>query len=241
MKKIIILGSISIFIIIIVVINIPRFWTLYFIKSNFGKKDANWAYVVPVERTIKPLQIVSQNSLAFSTGTLNFQVPWSQLKLEKEMESYLFLTFSGSEDKGIYVSKNAITTSGIIETFIGNDTPESRKLKRLLENNELCFDYALYNEFLNTTPNQASILKPSKELIKIKVLLMLRSFFAGYDAGKIYKFETVTSKGFQFGDPQANQTIRLIIFDNNGKVIEMSIYSARQDEIDFILSTIKFL
>ena len=62
------------------------------------------------------------------------------------------------------------------------------------------------------------------------------------DLGKIYFFETETSRGFQVGEPSTNKYIRLYIFLNSGQEFDIGISSREigritQNDVDMIITS----
>ena len=98
---------------------------------------------------------------------------------------------------------------------------------------------------LYMTPDKISLLKDSKDqyMEKIKLLLVKSSeeFFVG--SGNIYKFETSNIKGFEFVNPELmkqSKHIKVEIFDKNDHQYELQFGGFSQEEIDYVLSSIRF-
>ena len=109
-------------------------------------------------------------------------------------------------------------------------------MKALLGEKNLKLEYDIINLCLNTSPDQATLFTPLKDLVKISTMLVLRAAFI---ADKIYKFSINNLKGFQFVTNENPNFVRVHLFDSKNQHFEITLISVSQDEIDFILSSIK--
>lgn len=241
MKKVFIILLLSVLIIVIGVAISPKIWALYFIKSRYSQIETPWAYIVPIDRTVKSSEDNLSDYPAFTCDDLKFNAPWKELRQKEERENFIFLSFHSGENKGIYMNRGKVTEYKIAESLLGEDPSDAKKLKELIGEQSFKSDYSVFVQSLGTTPDQASIFRSSKELGKAIIMLMLKRVLTEPNIGKIYKFDTTVIRGFQFGDPQENNPVAIKIFNKNGRINRMSIHSANQNEIDFILSSMIIL
>ena len=241
MKKVVIIIFLLVLIIFIGVISFPKIWALHFIKSRYSEIETPWAYIVPIDRTVKSSNANQSDYPAFTCDNLKFNVPWKELRQKEERETFILLSSLSVENKGIYMNRGKVTEYKIAERLLGEDPSDAKRLKELLGDQAFKSDYSVFIESLGTTPDQASIFKSSKDLGRAIIMLMLKRVLTEPNIGKIYKFETKNIRGFQFGDPQENNSVAIEIFNKDGRINRMSIHSANQDEIDFILSSMIIL
>jgi len=241
MKKVLIIVTLLVLIISIGIISLPKIWALHFIKSRFSETETPWAYILPMDRTVKSSKVNLTDYLSFTCDNLKFNVPWKDLRQKKEREAFILLSFHSVKNKGIYMNRGTVTEYKISEGLLGEDPSNAEKLKELMGDQTFKSNYSVFGESLGTTPDQASIFRSSKDLGKAIIMLMLKRILTEPNIEKIYKFETKVIRGFQFGDPQKDNPVAIKIFNNDGRIYRMSIHSANQDEIDFILSSMIIL
>jgi len=220
---------------------LPKIWALHFIKSRYSENETPWAYIVPVDRTVSSSIVNLSDYQSFTCDNLKFNVPWKDLKQKEERKTFIFLSFHSADNKGIYMNRGKVTEFRISERLLGEDPSDAKKLKELIGEQTFKSDYSVFVESLGTTPDQASIFRSSGELGKAIVMLMLKRAFTEPNIEKIYKFETEVIRGIQFGDPQEINPVAIKISNKDGKIHRMSIHSANQEEIDFILSSMIIL
>jgi hypothetical protein len=238
MKKLIISATIFLLILLGLIVYYPNFSLLYLIKSRYSVAKTPWAYIVPIDRNIVRSHSLANSNRPFSFNGLKFRVPWKELRANKKIDTGLFLSFHENQNKGIFVNSSQISVANIRDQLIGKNPSDAISINSLLGNDIFKSEYDLYNQCLSTSPDQTNIFTPKRELGKIFVLLMLKSILTRYDV-KIYRFETIDLKGFQFGDPEKDNEVEAEFFDSNAKLYRMKFISANQNEIDYILSSIE--
>lgn len=238
MKKLIIAAIIFSLILLGLIIYYPNLSLLYLIKSRYSVTKTPWAYVVPIERTLEKSDIGLNSYQTFSFNDLKFRVPWSKPIVNKKIQAGLFLSFLEDQNKGIFVNSTPASVTNIRERLAGENPADAKTIKTLLGNDIFKSEYDIYNQCLRTSPDQVNIFTPKRELGETFVLLMLKSILTGYDV-KIYRFQTMDFKGFQFGDPKTNDEVEVDIFNGKGKMYRMKFISVDQNEIDYILTSIE--
>jgi hypothetical protein len=93
---------------------------------------------------------------------------------------------------------------------------------------------------LRTTPDDVAFLTPKDKLAIIPSMLILKTMYTAY-GNVIYRFSVNDLKCFQFSNPETPAFLRVLVFDNLNRVFIISFIAATQEEIDSILSSIKFL
>lgn len=241
MKKTIIIFSILLTFFIVGLISYPKIWTYHLISSKYSQVETPSAYIVPVSRLVEAPRENFTDYSSYRCDNLKFNAPWKVLREKEERENFMLLTFFSGTKKGIYMNRGKVTEYKIAERLLGDNPLEAKKITQILGAHTLKSNYTIISASYNTTPNQASFFKSSSDLRKIAILLNVKMIFTESTIKKIYKFETKDIKGFQFGDTKDTNTVLVQIFSKYNRIHRMSILSATQEEIDFILSSMKTL
>jgi hypothetical protein len=108
-------------------------------------------------------------------------------------------------------------------------------------------DYAFYQEVLNLTPDRLSIFTPGKKAVGVSVLLILKtSILVPAHATAVYSFSTEDVRGFQFGIPGKDRSVRVVIFDGEDQTVSFLIFRVAggeheitQSEVSRIIASIR--
>lgn len=220
----------------------PRISIYKDMKTKFSKDKTPIAYIVPKERKVINSMDNQESFMELSCEYYKFKVPWTTVK--KEINTKDELLFGFHQNKGVAILPRK--TESDSETINNGENSKKEiqltinKIKELLDGKKRLSQYDIFNLSLNTTPDQISFFTSQTEVQKKYTLLILKALYTSY-GNIIYKFETRNIKGFQFNDPSESDSVSIHFFDRKNRAYRMNIYSADQDEIDFILSTIKFL
>ena len=235
MKKIIL--SISIIVTVLIAGGFflyPRLSIVIPTKMFFSKNKTPEAYIIPVERPIKTsfgdIDPISEHSCEW----FKFKVPWEIIDT-MVLGNSTFFRFINT--KGIVIAKQNENES-IVKSLLGNNNEDAYKMKALLGEENLKSEYDIINLCLNTSPDQATLFTPLKDLVKVPTMLVLKAMFT---ADKIYKFSTNNLRGFQFVTNGDSSFTNVHLFDSKNQVFEIKFVSVSQNEIDFILSSIEML
>lgn len=216
--------------------------------------------LVPVARQLNQ-NFTFQGRQKISTVGLAMNLPWdskiasSQPSNSEGFESNLMKFESG---KGLLIGTQP---NKMIEALTQNPpegfTKESYRqaLETYFGTGSMQSEYQLLKAILETTPPQApnyfSFLnffkrfsndpeKNSKAVGELIAVTLKKVIVVGSPTA-IYAFETTNIKGFQFDIPASDQKSALVnvkFFDINDKAYDLTT-NATQDEIDYILSSIK--
>ena len=108
----------------------------------------------------------------------------------------------------------------------------------LIENGYIDSEFDLYDKSLSITPNKLSIFNSYSETEKKATLLQYKAMYTSY--GKdIFRFHTKHIKGFQFGNPKFENSVRIHLFGNKENKYDVQLFGVNQEEIDLILSSIQ--
>ena len=205
-------------------------------KLYFSKNKTPGAYLIPVSRTLWPVKKEFKTSYNLSCNNFRFAVPW---KLREKTELDRITVFAFVNKKGISISP-LVKDEAILNGYLAEGPSEFQKTKLLFGEENLKSEYTFVNLILHTSPDHASILKPLRNLARIPPLLILKSIYSPL-GDVIYKFRSENLKGFQFGNPQTTENVRVHVFNERGQVFKLHFVRATQDEIDHMLASIEFL
>jgi hypothetical protein len=201
-------------------------------KLHYSRVKTPSAYAVPSDRIVdaRAKDLAFKSSL--SCKWFNFKPPWKLLERREGSASNVFFVFS---DEGIRKGMEIR-----IENILLTSHSEYRKFQQLLDKLNLTSEYLIADFCLRTTPDDAAFLTPKDKLAIIPSMLIWKTMYAAYGS-VIYRFSVNDLKCFQFSNPETPAFVRVLIFDNLNRVFIISFIAATQEEIDSILSSIKFL
>jgi len=102
-------------------------------------------------------------------------------------------------------------------------------------------NYKFSESILATSPDTLSIFVSKNEALADSVLLSLKLTLIVPFKGGIYSFQTPSLRGFQYGDPAVSNGVKLQIFNDKDQEFHIGLKGATQKDIDFILSSVKFI
>jgi hypothetical protein len=234
-KKVIIPVASLIFILGFLIYFSDRLTLVIIAKFVFSKTKTPEAYLIPILREVKLSQKKFKANSILSYKQIKLKAPW-ELREKLDLDLSTFFTFVNK--KGISIEQQS-TDESILQSLLKEEPLEVQKYNLLFGEENLKSEYAIVNLILNTTPDQAGISKPLPELARIHPLLIGKALYA-HLGDVIYKFKANNLKGFQFGNPQNTENVRVHVFNEKDQVFRLHFIRATQAEIDYILSTIEF-
>ncbi len=193
-------------------------------KLHYSRVKTPSAYAVPLDRIVDAKAKDFKSSL--SCKWFKFKTPWKLLERHEGSTSNVFLVFSDeSIRKGMEIG---------VENILITSHSEYRNFQPLLDKLNLTSEYLIADFCLRTTPDDVAFLTPKDKLAIIPSMLILKTMYTAY-GNVIYRFSVNDLKCFQFSNPETPAFLRVLVFDNLNRVF------ITQEEIDSILSSIKFL
>jgi hypothetical protein len=238
MRKLIVSTIILLPILLVLITYYPNFSFFYLIKSRYSASKTPWAYILPIDRTVERLINSSSNSQTFYYENLKFNVPWKKLEVNKKIENGLLLSSLGEQNKGFFVNRINDSVIKIGKRLVEENPADAPMIKMFFGKKVFNSGFAFYDKCLSTSPNKISIFTPKRQLGETLILLMLKTIITRQDV-KIFRFQTINLKGFQFGDPEANDGVEVEFFIGKDDTYLMKFISVNQNEIDYILSSIE--
>ena len=223
-QKLFILLAVLTAVVALLIFLFPQVIIVAITKNKFSRDKTPYAYIIPVDRklstSISNIKKISENDCI----DFKFSAPWELVERHVDEKSAIFFKFS--KKKGIIV-------------YLDNE--EDKNLRESTElGKESLPTFENYTNVLNVSPDQITIFIPYEKAKEKAARLIEKAIYATYGE-KIYKFKTKNIRGFQFGDPNNENPVFVHFFDEKDRIFKMRFYSATQDEIDFILSSIEIL
>ncbi|MDE2018861.1 MAG: hypothetical protein KGJ13_00770 [Patescibacteria group bacterium] len=194
--------------------------------------------LVPINRTISSYTPTSSHE--FTYEGISLKLPWSGTpKIQTLSGVGTQIKFPNNE---FVMLPNPYPDPLHRQTFLDSiKTNEDReKFNYLFGEENLNSNSAFFNLVLNSSPTTLSSTTSSpKELLAQSMLLPIKlTMFFDSSTQSIYQFSTPDFKVFEFTDLPAKNQSFIYLYDarDNGRLITTS---ANQNEIDFILSSIK--
>jgi hypothetical protein len=242
MKKLLIIIFVGIWLTIgagvLITLMVPQLVIAPFINYKFSEEKVPKAHIVPVQRTVISPNTDLSDYPKYSYYGLEFQIPWKKIIKREEKKGAVLLRSSDTQSIVIFDPQTVPVPR---ELLLGNDPNNAKRVKDFFGEEVMQSNYAFYNNILLITPKDITLTTPGKEAVAKSVLVALKPLLIVTPGGEttVYSFTTNEIRGFQFGRPTGKGSVVITLFDEEDKMYEMVIKCTNQEDIDFILSTIK--
>jgi len=175
-------------------------------RSQGKKSPILW--MIPQALPIEPANSATGTKL--TQGSLEFEVPWTDLDQKKETRGEILLSnFVFTHGVGITV----LAGKGVISELEGKRPGLTAQLEPVLGANAIQSDFALTKAMLDVTPEKLKPWMSRSEAVQVATLLNLKTWMLSDGGTGIFRIATQNWTGFQFGDPAHNpQHIRLELY-----------------------------
>ena len=207
------------------------------VKMKFPKSEFPVVYKVPQLRNIVTEVSTAQGSQEVTSEGFKFRVTWENKPRVKEEGNIKFLIFSVSENQALIFDKGVEEVLNDLPPY--NNNEEFKKIKLFYGDKQLDSRYSFYKLILESNPDELHILLPKKKAIADSLLVIYKAVLAVPIEGGIYNFKTDSIKGFQFGDPNVSNGVEIHFFDKQDSSHMIGVRGATQEEIDFLINSIK--
>ena len=215
----------------------PKVFLLYIINKNVSRSDTPNIYLTPKLRDIRPINLNHLKSGEIELNFISLKFPW---KIKQKNIGETSNTFLFHEKKAVIIS-SIPKEDKIADEFLKGTPDEVKGLKKLIGEEHLHSDFDFIRLCLNTTPDDATLFTPKRLLGRITTMLMLRAIYEPL-GGNIFEFNLNNGlRGFQFGEIGNKKMVTIHLFDDERQIFQVDFMSATQNEIDFVLSSIKVL
>jgi hypothetical protein len=213
----------------------PRLRIILPLKLDYSRVRTPEVYIVPIARQPAPLRLSPAAARPIMGEWFAFSAPWTLLEKSKKdsVEAFRF------EKERIYAVSLQKKEDGFLRTLLGSDPEESRQMREYLGAEHFGSNYDAVEFCLNTTPESARFFSDPQELSPLPVLLILKAAFSPL-GDVIYRVRIDQAKGFQFGDPATATDVFVYLFDHSDRLFRMKFSFVNQEEIDYILGSIRF-
>jgi hypothetical protein len=214
---------------------LPKLTLIIPIKVDYSRVGAPRIYLLPVDRLIRVAEDKRVGGVRRAGAWFSFVTPFD---IQKSFDSDHAQAFLFGNRKSLVVSPQMVTER-MVKKLLAGETDESRKMKRLLGEENIASEYAVLDLCLTTTPEPVGLSSSTRELARATLMLILKKAFSGL-GDVIYRFSLGESKGFQFGNPATASDVYVYLFSPSDRMFRMKFTSMTQGEIDFFLTSIEF-
>jgi hypothetical protein len=214
---------------------LPKLALIIPIKVDYSRVGVPRIYLLPVDRLIRVAEDKRVGGVRHAGAWFSFTTPFD---IQKSFDSDHAQAFLFGNRKSLVVSPQMVTER-MVKKLLAGETAESRKMKRVLGEENIASEYAVLDLCLTTTPEPVGLSSSTRELARTTLMLILKKAFSGL-GDVIYRFSLGESKGFQFGDPATASDVYVYLFSPSDRMFRMKFTSMTQGEIDFFLTSIEF-
>ncbi|MGA8242142.1 MAG: hypothetical protein WB818_16335 [Desulfobacterales bacterium] len=214
---------------------LPKLTLIIPIKVDYSRVGAPRVYLLPVERLIRVSEDKRVGGVRHTGAWFSFAAPFD---IEKNYDSDHAQAFLFDNRKSFVVSPQ-LETERIVKKLLAGGAAETRKMKRLLGEENIASEYAALDLCLTTTPEPVGLSSSIRELSRTSLMLILKKAFSGL-GDVIYRFSLGETKGFQFGNPVTASDVYVYLFSPSDRMFRMKFTAMTQGEIDFFLTSIEF-
>jgi hypothetical protein len=214
---------------------LPKLTLIIPIKVDYSRVGAPRVYLLPVDRLIRVPEDERVGGVRHVGAWFSFATPFD---IEKNYDSEHAQAFLFGNRKSLVVSPQ-LETERIVKKLLAGGSAETRKMKRLLGEENIASEYAALDLCLTTTPEPVRLSSSIQELSRTTLMLILKKAFSGL-GDVIYRFSLGETKGFQFGNPATASDVYVYLFNPADRMFRMKFTSLTQGEIDFFLTSIDF-
>ena len=211
---------------------------LLFTKWEFRNHSELWTVPVPLPAT--PVERAARRS--FSYFGYEFESPWTEVKLERKLDSIAILNFTNGCTTAIF---SPVSGSSALETMKETALERGSDLASLFGREAARSNYALRSKILNLTPGDLRLSWNRGEMAGNSVLLVLKGIWAPKTPGGLYSFQTDWVHGFEIGDPAKTDVINIEAFDEHDNQVNLLIGSGIrlatpfQQDINVVLNSLR--
>ena len=200
--------------------------------KSFSKDPESPLNSMPIKREIK-INKSLQSKNTVELNYISFDVAWENIwkhkselsQISSGINHLITIRNKKNEKQGLVLYK----WEKCLHSKISNDT--------------MCFQNHTFEKFkqmLSITPEQLSVFDSKARSNEKLSLLIEKTFIIPSKNKTIYKYSSEKINGFQIGIPSKNDIVKNFIFDNFDNLYEIDFHSMTQEEIDFVLASVRF-
>lgn len=167
---------------------------LVYVRVQARKSPAMWA--VPMQLPDLPVERSGGRTLSYYG--YKFEVPWTELKRERQMESLTLLNFSN----GVFLLfLDPAQNPNALELMKQEASKRGTDIRYVFGDEATRSNYALNRKMLYLTPRDVSPISSPRQMMGDSILLILKTIQTANIKGELYSFRTQWLRGFQEGGP----------------------------------------
>jgi hypothetical protein len=182
--------------------------TLVWVETRHWASVNRWLLDVP-----QPLSPPTSEPKGTQLKAFNYEflVPWrGNAKLTPSL-AYVEFRFESGPVIVFFDPEAQLDTMRALKS---SNPTDYRNIQEVLSGTSIDSNYALYQAIYSASPVQLSPFMPSRDAMRISILLLWKLSF-GFDLeSRISSFDFGKNRGFQFGDPANGGPVALRVFDD---------------------------
>ncbi|HEV1993425.1 MAG TPA: hypothetical protein VGR03_03745 [Candidatus Acidoferrum sp.] len=188
--------------------------------AKWKARNAPEMWVVP--KPLSDITLSAANGRKFSYFGYEFEVPWTEVKQERKLQSIAIVNFSNG---AVVTILNPVGELGELQILQKEAAKRGRDVKAVFGEDASRSNYSLRSKILNLTPRDLRFFSSRQEMVSDSILLILKSIWTKRIKGGLYSFQTEWLHGFQEGGPAEDKMVIIEAWDANDRKMEVWIGS----------------
>jgi hypothetical protein len=242
-------GALSAIVLAVLVVLVSAFCVAYGLQTLVWVEAKQWASVNPWLRDIpQPLPQSTSRPAPGVKGTevkaydYEFISPWGAGKITPYLAHVEFRFPAGQ----VVILFDPETSVDTMRNMKSTNPLEYQRFTNIFLDHPIEFNYQLYQMVYGVSPAQLSPTMPSRDAMRMNVLLLWKLSFGFDTAPGIYSLEFDRNHGVQFGEPSKGRPVAVRVFDDRDRQFRLIFLTAAgsnapliQDDINSVVASLK--
>jgi hypothetical protein len=242
-------GAISAIILAVLVVLVSAFCVAYGLQTLVWVEARHWASVNPwLSDVPQPLPNSTPRPTASAKATqvraydYEFISPWGAGKMTPYLAQVEFRFPAGQ----VAILFDPETSLDTMRNLKSTNPLEYQRFTNVFLDHPIEFNYQLYQMVYDVSPAQLSPFMPSRDAMRMNVLLLWKLSFGFDTTPGIYSLEFNRNHGVQFGEPGKGRPVAVRVFDDRDRQFRLIFLVAAgsnapmtQDDINTAVSSLK--
>jgi hypothetical protein len=238
-------GALSAIVLTVLVVLVSVFCIAYGLQTLVWAEARHWASVNPWLREVpQPLPALTPSAKGTQVKAYDYEFlsPWGAGKVTPYL-AHVEFRFNAGQVAILFDPETSLDT---MRNLKSTNPLEYQRFTNVFVDHPIEFNYQLYDMVYGASPAQLSPVMPSRDAMRINVLLLWKLSFGFDTTPGIYSFEFGKNHGIQFGDPGKGRPVAVRIFDDRDRQFRLiflvaagSNASLTQDDINTAVSSLK--
>ncbi|HYL68116.1 MAG TPA: hypothetical protein VEX69_03040 [Candidatus Limnocylindria bacterium] len=213
-------GALSAIILAVLVVLVSAYCVAYGLQTLVWLEARHWSTVNPwLQDVPQPLPSSTINATPSAKGTLvkaydyEFLSPWGAAKITPYL-AHVEFRFPAGQVALLFDPETSIDT---MRNMKSTNPLEYQKFTNVFVDHPIEFNYQLYDMVYGASPAQLSPIMPSRDAMRMNVLLLWKLSFGFDTTPGIYSIEFGKNHGVQFGEPGKGRPVAVRFFDDRDR------------------------